>query len=374
MKILHCSDWHLGAYVGPQQDDPYKKTENTRKCIDVIVKAAREEQPDIILITGDIFHQSRTWSDRGMIEAQIAIDYIETLGSYAPVAVLYGTPNHDNLEAFKMLEQAFGKDSEDVHFFYGPELRTIITPKGPIQIGSLPGFDKGHFRATHPGLSAEEENKLFSELLTQILEGYSAQLNPFEPAVLMAHHTVVGCEMDNGYNVFQANEVTLSAEALNRCAFDMVCLGHIHKAQKVAACSKPVFYAGSIDSYTFNDEEHEKGFWIHEIDDMPFGPQYKESLFIPTPAREFSTCKWSGETFDYYSEHGMSAFANLDIIKDKVVRVLYTCDSDAEKALDKKKLERRPICSRRLLCNRNPSGERLKASVNRELMHEKMSR
>jgi exonuclease SbcC len=368
MKILHTSDWHLGAYVGPQQDDPYKRTENTRKCIDIVVKAAREEQPDIILITGDIFHQSRTWSDRGMIEAQIAIDYIETLASYAPVAVLYGTPNHDNLEAFKMLEQAFGKDSEDVHFFYGPELRTIITPKGPIQIGSLPGFDKGHFRATHPGLSAEEENKLFSELLTQIIEGYTAQLNPFEPAVLMAHHTVIGCEMDNGYNVFQANEVTLNSEALNRCGFDLVCLGHIHKAQKVTSCDRPIFYAGSIDAYNFNDEGHEKGFWIHNVVDTGSTWKYRDSRFIQTPAREFYTGKLNQDKLETIIAGDFNYFG----VEGKCIRILYSCSSDTEKALDKKKLERDLYAAGAYYVT-EIRPEKIEASVNRESMHEKMS-
>jgi exonuclease SbcD len=369
MKILHSADWHLGAYVGPQQDDPYKRTDNTRKCLDVVLKAAREEQPDIILITGDIFHQSRTWSDRGMIEAQIAIDHIETLASYAPVAILYGTPNHDNLETFKMLEQAFGKDSDEVHFFYAPELRTINTPKGPIQVGSLPGFDKGYFRATHPGLSAEEENKLFSELLTQILEGYSAQLNPYEPSVLMAHHTVIGCEMDNGYNVFQANEVTLSTEALNRCGFDLVALGHIHKAQKVIACSKPVFYAGSIDAYNFNDEGHEKGFYIHSIVDTGSTWKYEDSDFIATPAREFYTARLDQELVSEILRDGGISLASH---YGEVLRILYSCNSETEKALDKKKLERDLYADGAYYVT-EIRPEKIEASVNQERMHEKMT-
>ncbi|HWQ30069.1 MAG TPA: metallophosphoesterase [Negativicutes bacterium] len=372
MKILHCSDWHLGAYVGPQQDNPYYRTANTRKCLDVVVEATKDQQPDIILITGDIFHQSRTWSDRGMIEAQIAIDYIETLGSYAPVAILYGTPNHDNLEAFKMLEQAFGKDCEEVQFFYTPELRTINTKSGLIQVGSLPGFDKGFFRATHPGLSAEDENKLFSELLAQILEGFNANLNPYEPSVLMAHHTIIGCDMGNGYNVFQANEVTLSAEALNRCGFDLVAMGHIHKPQRVSACQKPVFYAGSIDAYTFNDEGHKKGFYIHTVDDLPYGPRYAESDFIFTPAKEFATCRWDQEAISDYSNIGFKIFTNLEFMKDKVTRIQYACDSDTDKALDKKKLERDLYAAGAYYVT-EIRPEKIDASVNQERLNEKMT-
>lgn len=371
MRILHTSDWHLGAYVGPQQDNPYDRTENTRECLDVVVKATREESPDIILITGDLFHQSRTWSDRGMIEAQIAIDYIETLASYAPVAILYGTPNHDNLETYKMMEIAFGKDSDEVQFFYTPELREIQTKSGPIQIAALPGFDKGHFRSQYPGLSAEEENKIFSEQLTQIIQGFSAQLSAFMPSVLMAHHTVTGCEMDNGYNVFQANEVTLNTGALNQSGFDLHCLGHVHKKQKIDSF-KPIFYAGSIDAYTFNDEGHEKGFYIHKVIDKGSTWEYSMSKFIPTPARKFQTYSFDQGSIEGINQHGLHYMGSTLELQNKVVRVLYSCNSDMEKALDKKKLERDLYAAGAYYVT-EIRPENIEASVNRERMHEKMS-
>jgi len=110
MKILHSADWHIGAYVGPQCDDPYKRMENTKKCLDVLLDTTRRENPDIIIVAGDIFHQSKVWADRALVEVRTAIDYLNKLSFYAPVAVLYGTPNHDNLESFYMMEEALEYD------------------------------------------------------------------------------------------------------------------------------------------------------------------------------------------------------------------------------------------------------------------------
>jgi exonuclease SbcD len=365
MKILSTADWHLGAYVGPQCDDAYKRMENTMRCLDKLIDTARQEQPDIILIAGDIFHQAKVWADRALTEVRVAAKYINLLSQFAPIAILYGTPNHDGEGQFKALREMTGKH---VHFFTEPQILKFITKSGEIQVAGLPGFDKGHFRAQFPGLSAEEENKVFTEELRLILQGLSAQVDPNIPSVLMAHHTVVGCELDNGQHVFQANEVVLPAAALDASAFDLVCLGHIHKAQKVEACSKPVYYAGSLDAFTFNDEGHDKGFWTYDIDDNRF----IASGFKTTPAREFQTFRFDQGSIAGLNQHGPYFFGSTLDFKDKVVRILYTCDSETEKALNKKKLEQDLYAAGAYYVS-EIRPEKVMASVNREGMTEKLT-
>jgi exonuclease SbcD len=368
MKILHTADWHLGAYVGPQCDDPMKRMENTIKCLDVLVETAMKEQPDIILIAGDIFHTARVWSDRALTEVRVAAEYINRLSKLAPIAVLYGTPNHDGMEIFRTLSK-LTRDHE-AYLFWNPELAVIDTRIGKIQIGCLPGFDKGHFRAQFPGLSAEEENQVFTQQLTSIVQGLSAQVDPKISSVLMAHHTVVGCDMGTGTHIFQANEVVLDAATLDNSAFDLVCLGHIHKAQSVEACSKPVFYSGSIDADRFNDEGYQKGFWIHESKSYD-NRELSASIFVNTPAREFLTIRWYGIALGSYINLGAEALMH-EPIKDKVVRVLYTCDSETEKALDKKKLERDLYAAGAYYVS-EIRPESITASVNREGITEKLT-
>lgn len=361
MKILHTADWHLGNYVGPQCDSPMERMGNTMKCLDVLVETARAEQPDIILVAGDIFHQARVWSDRALVEVRAAAYYLNELSKTAPVVVLYGTPNHDGMQQFEVLKHMVGID---VRFISEPKMQKVYTESGYIQVAGLPGFDKGHFRAQYPGLSAEQENVLFTEQLSMIIAGLSAQVNPEIPSVLMAHHTVVGSQMDNGQHVFQVNEVVLEAAALDNSAFDLVCLGHIHKGQRVEACKKPAYYSGSIDAFTFNDELHEKGFWMHEIRQALFERNIL-SKFYKTPAREFLTERLSQD------EIGDMAWIGRRY-EDKVVRVLYACDAETEKALDKKKLERDLYAAGAYYVS-EIRPEKVMASVNRERIHESLS-
>jgi exonuclease SbcD len=372
MKILHTADWHLGAYVGPQCDDPMKRMENTIECLDVLVETARREEPDIILICGDIWHQAKVWSERSNVELRIVADYIDKLKDISFVIVLYGTPNHDSQETFNSLVRMCG--DVDCCFIDTPDLFYVDTRSGPIQVAGLPGFDKGHFRAQFSGLSAEEENQVFTQQLAGIVAGLSAQLDPAIPSVLMAHHTVVGCELDNGTHVFQANEVVLDAAALDNSNFDMVCLGHIHKAQRVETCNKPVYYAGSLDAFTFNDENCQKGFWVHYLNENWTGEEKYQyigqgytigSSFISTPAREFFTLRFDQEYIKSLGWLGCN-------YSNKVVRILYTCDAETEKALDKKKLERDLYAAGAYYVS-EIRPEKVTAAVNRERMHEKLT-
>jgi exonuclease SbcC len=259
------------------------------------------------------------------------------------------------------------KLTSEAHFIRKPKLIKIQTKSGEIQVAGLPGFDKGYFRSQYPGLSAEEENKIFSQGLANILTGLSAQLNPTIPSVLMAHHTVVGCEMDNGTHIFQANEVVLDAAAIDNSNFDLVCLGHIHKAQKLDICNKPALYSGSIDAFTFNDEGNEKGFWIHKLFN-PDGSKHKAN-FVETPAREFMTYCFDQGSIKGINQHGPYYMGSTLELQNKVVRILYSCDQDTERVLDKKKLER-DLYAAGAYYVREIRPEKIEASVNRERMHE----
>ena len=364
-KILHTSDWHLGNYVGSQCDSPMERMANTMKCLDVLVKTAQNEKPDVILVAGDIFHQARVWSDRALVEVQVAARYLNTLSKNAPVIVLYGTPNHDGEQQFLAIMKM---TSSEVYFITQPEIETFESNSGPIQIAGLPGFDKGHFRAQHPGLSAEEENITFTQQLAAIVEGLSAQVDSSVPSILMAHHTVVGCELDNGQHVFQTNEVVLEATALDNSAFDLVCLGHIHTGQKVKSCHKPVYYAGSIDAFSFNDERHDHGFLMYNM----YGGEFIEPEFKWTPAREFQTFQLDQGCVEGINQHGLEFLTGVISAKNKVVRVLYECDSETEKALNKKQLEK-DLYAYGAYYVSEIRPEKIHESVNKERMHESLA-
>ena len=107
LKVLHTGDWHIGSFPGPEVNGQNARFQDICRCLDFQAMYAEEHRPDLIVVSGDIFHQARVWSDRGLRESRTAIDHIRRLSNVAPTVVLRGTPNHDSEEQFEMLVTAF---------------------------------------------------------------------------------------------------------------------------------------------------------------------------------------------------------------------------------------------------------------------------
>lgn len=96
LKVLHTGDWHIGSFPGPEVGGQNARFQDICRCLDFQAMYAEEHRPDLIVVSGDIFHQARVWSDRGLRESRTAIDHIRRLSNVAPTVVLRGTPNHDS--------------------------------------------------------------------------------------------------------------------------------------------------------------------------------------------------------------------------------------------------------------------------------------
>ncbi len=124
MKILHTGDWHIGNFNGPEIGGQNARYLDICKCLDALTASAVTERPDLIIVAGDVFHQAKVWSDRGLKENQTAIRYIRLLEKVAPVVIVRGTPNHDSEQQFAMLETAFEGD-DSVHINTEPGVHKV---------------------------------------------------------------------------------------------------------------------------------------------------------------------------------------------------------------------------------------------------------
>ena len=341
MKILHTSDWHIGNFPGPEQDGKNLRAVDNANCIQHLYNTARnEEPPDIILIAGDLFHQARVWADRGLSEVQIAIEAIQALGAICPIVVMRGTPNHDGSEQFEMFRAAFSGDAERVFIVTEPKVIRIKNNDGTIAaIAALPGFDRGVYRAKFPGLSKEEENITFTDELGKIVHALKAECGDADTHVLMSHYTVPGCNLESGQTQFFSQfEPVILPEVLDGAGFDLVCLGHIHRPQQIKTCQN-VFYAGALNAMNFNDEGQERGFWMHEL----HGHGNVHSAFYETPARGFLTLRMDDQDIQHFNNDNslISYSPPSEVgIEGKIVRVIYNCTEETNKALNRALLEK----------------------------------
>ena len=338
MKILHTADWHLGEFPGPVVNGENARLLDTVRCVDFLVERAELEQPDAILIAGDLLHKSQQWANPMLNLIEITVSKLRQLAAIAPTVLLFGTSNHDNLGAFQNIDLMLIPNLKVVT---SPNIITIHTKSGPLQVAAVPGLDKNHFRTQNPGMDPAEENQTCSQLLGDIVLGLGAQVDPAIPSVLMAHYSVAGCELDNGQqHIFTQNEVILPREAIAASPFNLVCLGHIHKAQEVEDCGRPAFYSGSLNGLTFSEEGQDKGFWIHHFKGVSTFDGYQtnviESRLIETPARQFITEEWEEWTVKGFIEGHKPGPG----FKDAIVRLHYSCSDELNKQLNRKELEK----------------------------------
>ena len=328
MKILHTADWHIGNFSGPvDKDGQNLRAVDTGMCLNHLHDIALLRKPDMILVSGDIFHQARVWADRGLSEVQTAIRVIETLGSICPVVVMRGTPNHDGEEQFESLREYFSSSST-IRIITRPCVLQICG----VNIACLPGFDRGIFRAKFPGLSKEEESRVFTEEISKIVLGLKAKCHPAMKSVLMAHYTVPGCNTESGQTQFFAQfEPVLMPETLDAAGWDLVAMGHIHRPQHVESC-RNTFYCGAVNALNFNDEGQKRGFYIHDLDTDTHS-------FYETPARQFLTIHMDSRDIGDYIDQGYLPGNLFMESRDKIVRVLYTCTEEQNKALNRAEME-----------------------------------
>ena len=333
IRVLHTGDLHIGNFPGPEKNGENARYLDICKCLDALVEGAREQKPGIAVIAGDIFHQARVWSDRGLKEQQTAVKFLRELSDVCPVVVMRGTPNHDSESQFEMLKTAFEGNGE-VKIITEPQVVDVFSGAyGWVQVACLPGFDRGYYRAQHPGLSKEEENEVFTKAIADMIIGLKAQCKPGTPAVLVSHYTITGCNMESGQTAFFSQfEPVVYPDTLAAADFDLVCFGHIHRPQQLEGC-KNTFYCGAISQLNFNDEGQERGYWIHDID----GSGEVKSTFQQLPTRQHKTLRLNDEDVAGITTGELEVADFLDRADDlngKIVRVLYDCTDEHNKAFN----------------------------------------
>lgn len=182
MKILHTADWHIGQFKGPVVDGVNLRSQDTVKCLEYMVQVAIEEKPDIVCVSGDIFHQEQVGPVRYSDEMITATNIITSLAHFSKyVIVMRGTPNHDGAAQFRVLERML-LNIRNVDVVTEPGV--IKTPWADI--ACLPGFDKQEFRAKFPGLSADEENLAWTKYISDMVFALRAECE--KTPILMAHY------------------------------------------------------------------------------------------------------------------------------------------------------------------------------------------
>ncbi len=247
MKFIHLSDLHLGKRV-----NEYSMLEDQKYILTKVIHIIDEENPDGVLIAGDIYDKSVP----GAEAVQLFDDFLYRL-SERKLQVFVISGNHDSPERL-----AFGgrlMDRSGVHLspVYDGTVSCVDLEDayGKVHVYMLPFLKPSHVRRFYP----EENIETYTEAVRTALLNMPAE--PAERNVLLTHQFVTGAERSESEELSVGGSDNVDASVFQD--FDYVALGHIHGPQN--AGTDHIRYCGTPLKYSFSEAGHQKSVTIVEL-------------------------------------------------------------------------------------------------------------
>jgi len=252
MRLLHTSDWHLGA----------TESEHSLKLdqiffIDEICKIIREENVDAVLIAGDVYDRSIANTEAINLYDLAMTKICKELGK--PVLCIAG--NHDGSSRLANCNELL----KDV----GLHLKGAITSEptivefDDIDVYLMPWFTIEKVKSIFP----EEADCIGSmtDAYRVVCNHYKETFKPNKKHIAVSHAFITNSETSTSDRAAEVGFAT-QVDANVFDGFDYVALGHIHRPQDV---TDTIRYSGTPMIYSFGKEEkQEKSVTIIDTDTM----------------------------------------------------------------------------------------------------------
>lgn len=261
MRILHTSDWHLGARLGGQD----RLTDQLAR-IEEICNHIDEKEVDLLLVAGDVFDEHRAEALARII-ARLGRRLAPRIQSGLSCVFIAG--NHDREHVFPLLrglqELVSPDDGRRVIFTDRPALERVTSRSGEtVNLMLLPyptpaRYDLADQRWSSPDV---KRNALHGELRgrMQHLAAEVKSLGGGVQTVVCGHFWIRGVT-EGLYRVTEQDDIVLDPGDLP--AYPYIALGHIHKPQQVAA--PYIRYCGSIERMDRGEKDDQKQVVVAEV-------------------------------------------------------------------------------------------------------------
>ena len=240
MKFLHLADLHLGKRV-----NGFSMLEDQAHILRQILAILDDEQPDGVLIAGDVYDKSVP-----SVEAVELLDGFLTELRARGVPVLLISGNHDSPERL-----AFGgrvMDSCGIHIspVYDGALApvTLHDEFGPVHVWLLPFVKPAHVRRWFPDADIESYTDAVAEAVAHM------DIDTAARNVLVTHQFVTGGTRSGSEELSVGGTDNVDSGVF--APFDYVALGHLHGAQHIGR--ETIRYAGSPLKYSFSEARQHK--------------------------------------------------------------------------------------------------------------------
>lgn len=293
MKFFHLSDLHIGLKL-MNRDLREEQMDILRQVTDL----SREEQPDAVVIAGDIYDKAVPAAEA----VEVFDSFITELKRAVPEAeMMLISGNHDSglrLNCFREI-----LDEQKVHMIGLPPRReeeyiekvTLQDEFGPVNFYLLP-FVKPSMVKQIVGVDENGNNLSYDATLHKLIA--REEVNTAERNVLVSHQFYLPVgenaesveRMDSEIRTV-GNIDAVASDVLE--AFDYAALGHIHKPMKVG--SELYRYCGTPLACSVSEAGQKKGVIMVEIGEKDSKASVKITVLPLKPLREVRVIKGSLE-------------------------------------------------------------------------------
>lgn len=293
MKFFHLSDLHIGLKL-MNRDLREEQMDILRQVTDL----AREEQPDAVVIAGDIYDKAVPAAEA----VEVFDSFITELKRAVPEAeMMLISGNHDSSLRLNCFREIL--DEQKVHMIGLPPRReeeyiekvTFQDEFGPVNFYLLP-FVKPSMVKQIVGVDENGNNLSYDATLHKLIA--REEVNTTERNVLVSHQFYLPVgenaesveRMDSEIRTV-GNIDAVASDVLE--AFDYAALGHIHKPMKVG--SELYRYCGTPLACSVSEVGQQKGVIMVEIGEKDSKTSVKITVLPLKPLREVRIIKGSLE-------------------------------------------------------------------------------
>lgn len=248
---MHLADLHLGKRV-----NGFSMMEDQEYILNRILEIMEEEQPDGLLIAGDVYDKTIPPAEA----VRLMDDFLTAVAAkHVPVFLISG--NHDSAERVAFGHQLMQGSGIWISPVYDGTIRhhTLEDRWGEVNIYLIPFLRPSVVRSFFPDVEIED----YTDALRTIIE--DLQVDTSRRNVVLAHQfvTVAGALPET------CDSEQLSVGGLDRVdgsvfsPFDYTALGHLHGPQRVG--SETIRYAGSPLKYSFSELHQKKSVTVVEL-------------------------------------------------------------------------------------------------------------
>ena len=308
MKFLHLADLHLGKRV-----NGFSMLEDQAHILRQILAILDDEQPDGVLIAGDVYDTSVP-----SVEAVGLLDGFLTELRARGVQVLLISGNHDSPERL-----AFGgrvMDGCGIHIspVYDGALApvTLHDAFGPVHVWLLPFVKPAHVRRWFPDADIESYTDAVAEAVAHM------DIDTAARNVLVTHQFVTGGTRSGSEELSVGGTDNVDSGVF--APFDYVALGHLHGAQHIGR--ETIRYAGSPLKYSFSEARQHKSVTVVTLGEK--GDVQVRTVAL-TPLRELREIRGS------YDELTARSFYEHTTYRSDYLHLILTDEQDVFDAMSR---------------------------------------